>query len=54
MSGEICWNVDTNVTDDRPNRVIAVQKIMMSSQSYYFGANTNVNMSESVYITQES
>jgi hypothetical protein len=37
MNGEVCRNVDTtNVTDERANTVIAVQKVMMSSEGYYF------------------
>jgi hypothetical protein len=54
MSGKVCWNVDTNVTDERANSVIAVQKIMMSSQRYCFCTNTKGNMSEYFDITRES
>jgi hypothetical protein len=55
MNGEVCWNVDTtNVTDERANRVIAVQKVMMSAQGYYFCTDTKGNMSEYFYITRES
>jgi len=52
MGGEVCWNVDTNVTDERANSVIAVQKIMMSSQRYC--RDTKGNMSEYFYITRGS